>query len=177
VFGGYVALAAGARSAERVLAGDDFPLAMVVALTASGPKSIGSTEGMLSTAATSPYYRGWIEAAPGVYDTVRAAVLARDLGALGPAVERSALMMHASMLAGDPPLLYFNATTLAAIETVRALRSRGTAAFFTMDAGPHVKVLTEPASAENVALALRATPGVERVVVCTPGPDARLEAE
>jgi diphosphomevalonate decarboxylase len=177
VFGGYVALAAGARSAERVLAGDDFPLAMVVALTASGPKSVGSTEGMLRTAATSPYYRDWIAAAPAVYDTVRAAVLARDLEALGPAVERSALMMHASMIAGDPPLFYFNAATLAAIETVRALRARGTPAFFTMDAGPHVKVLAEPTNAENVAAALRATPGVERVVVCTPGPDARLETE
>jgi mevalonate pyrophosphate decarboxylase len=46
-----------------------------------------------------------------------------------------------------------------------------------MDAGPHVKVLAEPTNAENVAAALRATPGVERVVVCTPGPDARLETE
>jgi diphosphomevalonate decarboxylase len=177
VFGGYVALAAGARSAERVRSGEDFPLAMVVALTASGPKSVGSTEGMLRTAATSPYYSAWIESAPRVYDTVRAAVLARDLGALGPAVERSALMMHASMLAGDPPLFYFNAATLGAMETVVALRARGTPAFFTMDAGPHVKVLTDPASVETVAAALRSTAGVERVVVCTPGPDARLEAE
>jgi diphosphomevalonate decarboxylase len=160
-----------------VLSGEDFPLCMVIALTASGPKSVGSTEGMLRTAATSPYYRGWIEAAPGVYETVRSAVLARDLAALGPAVERSALMMHASMLAGDPPLIYFNPATLAVMETVRALRARGTPAFFTMDAGPHVKVLTEPASAESVAAKLRATPGVERVVTSAAGPDVRIEAE
>ncbi len=177
VFGGYVALGAGARSAERVLAGEEFPLCMVIALTASGPKSVGSTEGMLRTAATSPYYRGWLEAAPGVYEAVRAAVLSRDLSALGPAVERSALMMHASMLAGDPPLVYFNAATLAAMDTVRALRAQGTPAFFTMDAGPHVKVLTEPGRAESVASALRSTPGVERVVTSAIGPDVRLEAE
>jgi diphosphomevalonate decarboxylase len=177
VFGGFVALGAGARSAERVLAGEDFPLSMVIALTASGPKSVGSTEGMLRTAATSPYYGGWIEAAPGVYERVRSAVLARDLGALGPAVERSALMMHASMLAGDPPLVYFNPATLAAMETVRDLRAQGTPAFFTMDAGPHVKVLTEPTAADAVAAALRETPGVERVVTSAIGPDVRLEAE
>ena len=95
---------------------------------------------------------------------------------LGPAVERSALMMHASMFAGDPPLVYFNPTTLAVMESVRALRARGTPAFFTMDAGPHVKVLTEPEAAESVASALRSTPGVERVVVSGSGPYVRLEA-
>jgi diphosphomevalonate decarboxylase len=63
------------------------------------------------------------------------------------------------------------------METVRQLRSRGTPAYYTMDAGPHVKVLTEPANAERVAEALGATVGVERVVVCSPGADAKLEAE
>ncbi|HEX6277973.1 MAG TPA: diphosphomevalonate decarboxylase [Polyangiaceae bacterium] len=177
LFGGYVALEAGARSAERVLSGDDFPLFMVVALTSSGPKSVGSTEGMLRTAATSPYYRGWLDDAPRVYRAVRDAVLARDLAALGPAVEASALRMHASMFAADPPIVYFTAATLAVMQAVRELRSRGTLAFHTMDAGPHVKVLTAPENAELVAGALRAVPGVERVVVCSPGPDATLEVE
>ena len=177
VFGGYAALEAGARSAERVLPGEDFPLHMVVALTASGPKSVGSTEGMLHTAATSPYYRPWVDDAPRVYRAVRDAVLARDLAALGPAIEQSALRMHASMFAAAPGLVYLSAASLAAMQAVRDLRSRGTLAFFTMDAGPHVKVLTAPNDAALVAEALRATPGVERVVVCAPGPDARLEAE
>jgi diphosphomevalonate decarboxylase len=177
VFGGYVALAAGARSAEPLLSGDEFPIRMVVALTASGPKSVGSTEGMRRTAATSPYYGAWVEEAPRVYEAVRAAVLARDLAALGPAVELSALRMHASMLAAEPALLYFTGATLAAMDTVRALRARSVAAFYTMDAGPHVKVLTSVDDAERVASALRETPGVERVVVCAPGPGATLEAE
>jgi diphosphomevalonate decarboxylase len=177
VFGGYVALEAGAHSAEPVLPGDDFPLVMVVALTASGPKSVGSTEGMLRTAATSPYYRAWVEDAPRVYRAVREAVLARDLARLGPAVEASALRMHASMFAAEPPIVYFTPATLAAMQAVRELRSRGTLAFHTMDAGPHVKVLTAPDDAERVAAALRAVPGVERVVVCSPGPDAALEVE
>jgi diphosphomevalonate decarboxylase len=150
---------------------------MVVALTASGPKSVGSTEGMLRTAATSPYYRAWVEHAPSVYERVRAAIVARDLAALGPAVEQSALMMHASMFAGEPALVYLSPASLAAMDAVRGLRARGTLAFYTMDAGPHVKVLTAPADTEVVAAALRATPGVERVVVCTPGPDATLEVE
>ncbi|HEX6764795.1 MAG TPA: diphosphomevalonate decarboxylase, partial [Polyangiaceae bacterium] len=111
----------------------------------------------------------------GVYETIHRAVLARDLEALGPAVERSALMMHASMLAADPAIVYFSSATLAAMDTVRRLRAGGTPAYFTMDAGPHVKVLTAPEHAERVAEALRATSGVERVVVSASGNDAHLE--
>ena len=49
--------------------------------------------------------------------------------------------MHASAMAADPAIIYWNPATLAAIARVRALRARGTPAFFTIDAGPHVKAL------------------------------------
>lgn len=177
VFGGYVELRAGAEAAAPVLAGSELPLTAVIAVTASGPKSVGSTEGMRHTSETSPYYPAWVERAPALFEEVRAAVLARDVVALGTAAEQSALMMHASMLAARPALVYFAPATLRVIETVRALRQAGMSAFFTIDAGPHVKVFTEPASAERVAAALAALEGVTRVLVSGPGPDAALVQE
>ena len=50
-------------------------------------------------------------------------------------------------MAADPAIIYWNRRTLAAIEAVRALRARGVAAYFTIDAGPHVKVLCATADA------------------------------
>ena len=50
--------------------------------------------------------------------------------------------MHASAMAAAPALIYFNPVTLAAIERVRLLRKSGTQAYVTIDAGPHVKVLS-----------------------------------
>jgi len=44
-------------------------------------------------------------------------------------------------MAADPPIVYWNGATLAAMETVWRLRTAGTGTFFTIDAGPHVKVL------------------------------------
>jgi diphosphomevalonate decarboxylase len=175
LFGGFVALRLGARSAEPVLDGAAWPLAMVIAVTASGPKSVSSTEGMRHTLATSPYYAAWVAAAPAQFAEIERAVLARDLETLGAAMEQSALAMHASMLAARPALLYFTPATLRAMERVRALRAAGTAAYYTMDAGPHVKVLCEPAQAEGVAAALAAVEGVERVLVSGPGPAAYVE--
>ena len=53
----------------------------------------------------------------------------------------------------------------------------GVPAFFTMDAGPHVKVVTSPAKREDVAAALADVPGVLDVIRCLPGPDASVALE
>jgi diphosphomevalonate decarboxylase len=95
-----------------------------------------------------------------------------DLPTLGAAMEQSALAMHASMMAADPAVLYWQPATLAAMSRVRELRAGGIEAFFTMDAGPHVKVLTRRPDGPRVASALREVPGVIDVTECAAGPGA-----
>ena len=183
IFGGFVEMRAGARDdgadahAAPLLDEGAWPLRMVVAVTSEGEKAIGSTEAMQRTAATSPYYRGWIDSVEGDLRDARAAIAERDLPRLGAVAERSALRMHACALAADPPILYWSAATMAAMHTVRDLRARGLGAFFTIDAGPHVKVLCEAAQSSAVASALEATPGVLRTIVASPGPGAQLVPE
>jgi diphosphomevalonate decarboxylase len=172
LFGGFVELGTAAESAARVAPADHWPLNMLVAVTSEAAKDTGSTDGMQHTAQTSPYYPAWVGDAPRLFDEVKRAVLARDFERLAPAVEQSALMMHASMLAARPALIYFRPATLAVVEQVRALRKAGVAACYTMDAGPHVKVLVEPHAAARVEAALAEVPGVLRVLVSGPGPDA-----
>jgi diphosphomevalonate decarboxylase len=171
LFGGFVELGAGAESAVRVAGPEHWPLVMLVAVTS---EAAGSTDGMQHTQSTSPYYASWVSDAPRLFAEVKAAVLGRDFARLAPAVEQSALAMHASMLAANPALIYFRPATLGAIETVRGLRKGGTPACFTIDAGPHVKVLVEPNSAPAVRRALAATDGVLRVLESAPGPDAAV---
>jgi diphosphomevalonate decarboxylase len=172
VYGGYVALPARAEFAERVRDGAAFPLEMLVAVTVAGPKATASTDGMGHTRDTSPYYSAWLAAAPAVYDEVRRAVEASDFEAHGPAVEHSALMMHASMLAARPALIYFAPATLRVMERVRAFRKSGGRAYFTMDAGPHVKVLVEPSAAAELERELGRLEGVSSVLRSGAGPDA-----
>lgn len=175
VFGGFVTLEAGAEHAEPLdpgLAAER--LQMVIAVTQSSPKKVGSTEGMLRTQRTSPYYEGWRSSAPRIYAELRQALLSGDLEKLGAAVEQSALNMHASMFAANPPLVYLSPATLAAMDCVRALRDQGTFAYFTMDAGPHVKVLTLAEHAQRVRSALETVPGVQRVMPSGVGAGARV---
>src|SRR6185295_9264026 len=180
IFGGFVEMARGERPdgadavASALPRGDGWDLRLVVAITASGPKAMGSTAAMTHTARTSPFYDAWIAGVPGDLVDARAAIAARDLPALGVVAERSALRMHAAAMAADPAIIYWNAATLSAIACVRALRAGGTDAFVTIDAGPHVKALCRAADADAVAAALRAAPGVSETLIAAPGPGARV---
>lgn len=176
--GGWVEWPAGTRddgldSHGVPLAGPEhWDVRMIVAVVGAGPKDVGSTDGMLHTQATSPYFPAWVASAPADVEEARAAVLARDLERLGRVVERSSLRMHASMFAADPPLTYWRPASLAAMEAVRGLRKRGVGAWATMDAGPNVKVLCAAADAPAVAEALAAV--ADRIEILGPGGPARV---
>jgi diphosphomevalonate decarboxylase len=172
LFGGFVALEAGAEAAVPVAPQDHWDVVMLVAVVTRAAKGVASTEGMGHTARTSPYYRAWVDSAPEVFQEARRAVQDRDLEALGEAMEHSTLLMHACMLASRPSLFYPTPSTLVVLDTVRSLRRAGVPAYFTMDAGPHVKVLTLPAQAAQVAHTLEVLPGVVEVLSCRPGPAA-----
>jgi len=171
LFGGFVEWRpdGGDDAVHQVAAQEHWALAILVAVTREVPKSVGSREGMKRTAATSPYYEAWLSTSTADLEAARAALAARDLGTLGPIAERNALRMHAAAIAADPPLLYWEPATIAVMQEVARLRARGVGAFFSIDAGPQVKVLCESADADRVAAALAAVPGVTRVLRSRPG--------
>lgn len=172
-YGGLVTLAQSGREAMPLKATKSLNrLALVIAITKRGPKSVGSTEGMLLTQETSPYYRAWTESAPIVFEELRTALIQGDLQRAGEAMEHSTLLMHASMMAARPALFYWEPGTLAAMNCVRQLRRGGSLAYFTMDAGAHVKVLTERHQAPEIEKQLSQVPGVEQVIISGIGPGA-----
>ncbi len=171
IYGGFVIMRAGTRVdgcdavAEPLAGPNHWPLAVVIAVTTHGAKPVGSGDGMERTRATSPFHQAWLASIDRDLLVARAAIDARDFGALAEVSEHSCLKMHADMLAAQPPLMYWSATTLACIECVRRLRERdGVHVFFTIDAGPQVKAVCLPDDAARVGSALAAVPGVLRVI-------------
>ncbi len=141
---------------------------MVIAIVGGGaPKSHGSRDAMDHTAHTSPLYKAWIDLVPHDLAAAEGALAAGDLAGLGAITEANALAMHASAIAARPAVIYWQPATLALLAEVRALRDRGLSAWATMDAGPHVKVLTSIEHADAVAAALR--PIASDVIVSAPG--------
>jgi len=181
VFGGFVELDAGARGEDGLAARPIAPpghwdLRLVLAITAAGPKSVGSTEAMERSRTTSPFYDAWIASAPRWCDAVRRAIRDRDLEHLGTAMEQSTLSFHCCAITSQPSTLYWSPATVAALRTVTQLRASGVPVWSTMDAGPHVKALCEVDDATRVGDALRQTPGVLRVVFTTPGAGVEVDS-
>jgi diphosphomevalonate decarboxylase len=182
IFGGFVRMHAGTASEDAYAEPIESPLLervrMVIAVVGGGvPKSRGSTDAMDHTAATSPMYRAWLELVPRDLAAAEEALAAGDLERLGAITEANALAMHATAITARPPVVYWRPATLAVLEKVRGLRECGVAAWATMDAGPHVKVLTTADDASTIAMQLRDLDGVTAVTISAPGgPAAVIEA-
>jgi diphosphomevalonate decarboxylase len=183
IYGGLVRMHAGTRAdgddaiATPVAAAPEFVagLRMVIAEVGGGaPKTHGSRDAMDHCAATSPLYAAWVACVPDDLRAAEAAIGAGDLAALGAITEGSALAMHAAAIASRPTVLYWQPATLAALAAVRTARADGVPAWATMDAGPHVKVLTDDAHAELVRARVAAVPGVTAVAIAAAGPAAQV---
>ncbi len=174
IFGGYVAVQGPRWVAQPVLSPEAWPLKTVIAVTTTARKSVSSSEGMAISAATSPYYPGWVESTRADFTDALAAVRTRDFQALAELAEFSCLKMHGLMLGSRPGLLYWKAATVSCLHAVRALRQDGVDVFFTVDAGPQIKAICKPSAESDVRAALAAVPGVEQIVVTGLGSGARV---
>jgi diphosphomevalonate decarboxylase len=159
--------------ARQVASPSHWALSDVIAVVSREHKTVGSQAGH-GLAATSPLHAARLAAVPDLLATVRAAIEARDLAALGAATERDALAMHGVMMTSQPSLLYWLPATLAVMHGVRSWRQAGLSAYFTLDAGPNVHCICEAADARPLRDRLWNLPGVLDVLVSGPGDGVRL---
>lgn len=157
----------------QVAPAEHWDVRMVVAALSLGRKDVASREGMRRTVETSALYPGWLATVKQDLAAVRRAIEGREFEALGATAEANALRMHATTLGASPPFTYWQPATIALMQAVWDLRAGGVSAYFTIDAGPNVKVLCLPQDQAAVEAAIRAVPGVSAVIACGPGPGVR----
>lgn len=151
-----------------------WPLGVVVAVTDEGRKKIGSREGMEIAVKQSPFFRAWLETHGDDMTAIREGVLRRDLALVGETAEHNCLKMHAASIAARPALLYWTPATLAVLHRIPEMRAQGLEAYFTIDAGPQVKILCRAEDRARVAEQIADVPGVRRVLLSAPGPGAEV---
>lgn len=132
-------------------------------------KKVSSREGMRRTVETSPFFSGWVESNPNDLKQIKEGIMDRDFEKVGQIAEANCLKMHATTLGANPPFSYWNDSTFAVMQTVQWMREKGIPAFFTIDAGPNVKVLYLPKNEKNVEKTLREAPGVKDVILSKTG--------
>lgn len=118
---------------------EDFCIGLIEVDTTEKP--IGSTAGMQQTVNTCELYDTWPDKAEKDVQIIHQAILQKDFSLLGATSENNALSMHATMIATWPPIVYWQPESVSAMQKVWQLRKQGVEVYFTMDAGPNLKLL------------------------------------
>lgn len=149
----------------------DWDIGMIFILLNREKKKISSRDGMKLTVETSPFMEGWVRSAATDLKEMKEAIANKDFTELGKITERSASRMHATTLGAREPFSYLQPESLQAIRLIQSLREEdGLSCYFTMDAGPNVKVLCRLSESRQIQQALQEIFGEENVVISKVGP-------
>lgn len=148
----------------------DWPIAVIALVLDPKRKKVSSRQGMQNSVNTSPFYPAWKQIVADDLAAIKPAILAQDFTTVGETLESNAMRMHALTLSAWPPYSYFNGDTLAAMQTVKALRDSGVACYYTLDAGPNLKVFCQAADVPVIQDRFAQQFGADNVIVAHPGP-------
>jgi len=183
IFGGFVEMKVGDKEngsdsfAVPIADKNYWPLNLLILITSEEKKQVGSTNGMNLSAETSPYYKEWINSSQNDIVEMHNAITEKDFEKLGVLSEHNCLKMHGLALSANPGLLYWNGVTVDAIHAVRELRKNNIQAYFTIDAGPQVKVICETNDVQNIKKNLENINGVKNIIHTSLGSDAKIIRE
>ena len=119
----------------------DLKLAMIMLVLEDQKKPISSRDGMKLCVETSTTFDEWIRQSEQDYKDMLVYLKENNFKKVGELTEKNALAMHATTKTATPPFSYLTEASYEAMDFVRQLREQGESCYFTMDAGPNVKVL------------------------------------
>lgn len=141
---------------------------MITCLVNQNKKPFSSSTAMNETKRDSVYFDAWVKQSEKDLIAMTSYLKDHDIHKVGQLAQENALRMHASLLAVNK--WYFETQTIEIMNKVRELQKR-IPVYFTMDAGPNVKLLTEEAYIEEIIEALG---DHVKTIVSGPGPGVEV---
>ena len=161
--------------AESIVDKDYWPdFRMIATIVQKEKKPVTSRAGMAQTVKTCPYYEGWLKTVADDLKSVREGIKGRDFEKVAQTAEHNCLKMHALMITTRPAIIYWIPATIEIIQNVLAWREEGLKCYFTIDAGPNVKVLCLEKDEKEINKRLLKLEGVIETVICRPGDGVKL---
>jgi diphosphomevalonate decarboxylase len=176
VFGGFVEWKKGKKKdgsdsyTRQITSPQRWPeFRMLVCLSSKKEKKVKSRAGMQQTVDTSPFYNCWLDSVEDDLRRVKRGILRKDLSSVGKTAEENCLKMHALMMSTRPALIYWNAVTLDIINSVWRWREEGLECYFTIDAGPQVKIICLKDRLAELEKRCRRIKGLAGLIAAEPG--------
>ena len=162
---------------ETILEAEEWPLDVIVCITSTNEKKISSRKGMEISRKTSPKYSDWVSNHQEDMEFALQAIAAKNFHQLGKISEQNCLKMHNVMKTSQPSIDYWNQATHACVDKVKDMQRKGMPIFFTIDAGPQVKIVCKPGISKDVLLIMEKVPGVQAIIGSNLGKGARIVHE
>jgi diphosphomevalonate decarboxylase len=140
----------------------------VVVVVDEGKKLVSSSEGHVA-AGTSILFPERQRLIAQKIAAVKLAIETRDFDQLGSLVEAEALEFHSILLTSQPPLIAWYPGTVEVMLMVQAMRREGIKAYFTINTGFNVHVLTLPEYEQQVRERLDTLSLVKKTISATIG--------
>lgn len=116
-------------------------MAMIMLILNDNKKIISSRDGMKLCRDTSTNFNEWIEKSKEDFENMKKYLLENDFEKIGILTEKNAICMHETTTKANPSFSYLTDESYEAMEFVKKLRENGHKCYFSMDAGPNVKIL------------------------------------
>lgn len=147
---------------------------MIIVIVEDNKKDKSSSDGMDETVNTSPFYPAWLSSVENDLINLRKAIIEKDIEKLGKTVEHNCLKMHSTMITTIPSIIYWKPATLEIIEKINEIRKNNYQCYYTMDAGPNVKVLCEEKDLNIIKKQLEEMKCVKKIIVSKCGSEPIL---
>jgi diphosphomevalonate decarboxylase len=128
--------------AQQLFAQNYWPeFCVLIVVVDQNEKKISSRQAMQITTKTSPFYKSWLQDSQKRIPKMIDAIKKKDFSVVGQLAQMDCLGMHKTIQTSVPSINYWQQTTLKVMKAVKSLRKNGLECFFTIDAGPNVKIL------------------------------------
>ena len=179
IYGGFVEwkkgeMADGSDSYAEQIINDWSDFRMVICITAEEEKKVKSRAGMAQSVSTSPMYNGWLLSIEDDLKKTRKGIKEKNFSIVGKTAEENCLKMHAIMMTTKPSIIYWNDITVKIIQSIIDWRENGLESYFTIDAGPQVKILCTENNVKEIVKNCKKIEGIKNIVVAKPGEGSKI---
>ncbi|MFC1653720.1 diphosphomevalonate decarboxylase [Patescibacteria group bacterium] len=157
-----------ASYSESIFLPEHWDIRDVVVVVDEGMKKTSSTKGHTTAQSSIAYHERQSRIIEKI-NKVKTAIEKKDFLEFGNIVEKEALEFHSILLTSTPPMIAWYPGTVQVIHEVQKLREEGISAFFTINTGFNVHVLTLPKYEDVVLKRMNDLSLVKKTLVASVG--------
>ena len=142
-------------------------ISIISAIINYGEKKVKSTEGM-RLVLENPFLKLRLKRIKQKIEKLKKYIELKKFTAFGELIEKEALELHAMILTSSSPIIYWEPMTIKLMKLIQQWRKEGLECYFTIDAGPHLKIIIEDKNKQKILNKLSTIQGLANLIVNKP---------